>query len=150
VSDGVVDEVQRYIDPADQGMTIEVDGKTYAFGDGCGNGVANVGAHFTAVAATPLNIKLSFGVEMSTNQTLENVTDAVTEAVAEYLKNLVLDAEDNATIIVRISAIGAILSGLSEYLVDYNNLLINDAETNIRLAADEVPVLGEVSINVLP
>jgi uncharacterized phage protein gp47/JayE len=149
VADGVVDEVQRYIDPADQGMTVEVDGKTYVFGDGYGNGVANVGAHFTAVAATPLYIKVSFRVEMPASQTLENVTSAVSEAVTEYLKNLVLDAKDDETIIVRISAIGAILSGLSAYLVDYSNLLINDAESNIRLAADEVPVLGEVSIHVL-
>lgn len=149
VADSVVEAVQSYIDPADQGMTVEVDGKTYVFGDGYGNGVANVGAHFTAVAAAPLYVNLSFTAEMPSSQTPENVTEAVTEAVAEYLKNLVLDAEDGATIIVRISAIGAILAGLTTYLVDYSNLLINGEEANVRLAADEVPVLGEVSINVL-
>lgn len=149
VADSVVEEVQNYIDPADQGMTVEVDGKTYVFGDGYGNGVANVGAHFTAVAATPLYVKLSFAIEMRSSQTLGNVTEAVTEAVTDYLKNLVLEAEDGATIVIRISAIGAILAGLTTYLVDYSDLLINGGETNIRLAADEVPVLGEVSISVL-
>ena len=47
-----VQEVQEYIDPADKGMTATVNGKTYTIGDGLGNGVANIGAHFTAVAAT--------------------------------------------------------------------------------------------------
>ena len=75
---------------------------------------------------------------------------AVTEAVTAYLKNLVLDAADGTTIIVRISAIGAILAGLTTYIVDYADLTVNGAEVNIRLAADEVPVLEEVNFDVLP
>ena len=149
VADGVVEEVQRYIDPADEGMTVEVDGKTYVFGDGRGNGQANIGAHFTAVAATARYINVSFAAELPSGQTGENVRQAVTEAITEYLKGLVLDAADETPIIVRISAIGAILAGLTTYLIDYADLTINGAEVNIRPAADEVPVLGEVSIDVL-
>lgn len=149
VADSVVEETQRYIDPADEGMTVEVDGKTYVFGDGRGNGQANIGAHFTAVAATALRVNLSFTAELSASQTAENVQQAVTEAITAYLKGLVLDAADGTTIIVRISAIGAILAGLTTYLIDYADLTINEEEGNIRLAADEVPVLGEVSVNVL-
>lgn len=149
VADSVVEEVQQYIDPADEGMTVEVDGKTYVFGDGRGNGQANIGAHFTAVAATALRINLSFTADLPVSQTAENVRQAVTEAVTAYLKGLVLDAADGTTIIVRISTIGAILAGLTTYLVDYADLTINGAEVNVRLAADEVPVLGEVNVDVL-
>ena len=152
VADSVVEEVQRYIDPADEGMTVEVCGKTYVFGDGRGNGQANIGAHFTAVPATAQYVDLSFAAELRRGQTTENVQQAVTEAITAYLKGLVLDAVDDSlgeTIIVRISAIGAILAGLTAYLVDYTDLKINGAETNIRLAADEVPVLGEVNVDVL-
>ena len=60
-----------------------------------------------------------------------------------------LDAADGTKIIVRISAIGAILTSLTTYLVDYADLTLNEEEVNILLAADEVPVLGEVSVNVL-
>lgn len=150
VADSVVEETQQYIDPADEGMTVEVDGRTYVFGDGKGNGQANIGAHFTAVAATPLYVNLSFKAELPSSQTTENVEQAVTGAVTEYLKGLVLDAEDNPSIIVRISAIGAILAGLTTYLIDYAELTLNGAETNIVLAADEVPVLGEVEVDELP
>ncbi len=148
VADSVVEEVQRYIDPADKGMTVEVDGKTYVFGDGYGNGQADIGAHFTAVAATPLHVDLSFTAELLPTQNVEDLRQAATEAVTDYLKGLVLDAA-NDTIIVRISAIGAILAGLTTYLIDYADLTLNGTEVNIRLAADEVPVLGEVNINVL-
>lgn len=144
-----MEEVQRYIDPADEGMTVEVDGKTYVFGDGRGNGQANIGAHFTAVAATALHIDLSFTAELPASQTAENVQQAVTEAVTAYLRGLVLGAADGTNIIVRISAIGAILAGLTTYLVDYADLTVNGEEVNVRLAADEVPVLGEVNVDVL-
>jgi len=149
VADSVVEEVQRYIDPADKSMTVEVGGKTYVFGDGKGNGQANIGAHFTAVAATPLYVNLSFAVELPSSQTGENVQQAVTDAVTDYFKGLVLDAADGTTIIVRVSAIGAILAGLTTYLIDYADLTLNGEEVNIRLAADEVPVLGEVKVHVL-
>lgn len=149
VADTVVSEVQRYVDPVDKGMTVEVDGKTYVYGDGKGNGQANVSAHFTAVAAIPLYVNLSFAVELLSRQTVENVRQAVTESVTDYLKGLVLNAVDGISIIIRISAIGAILANLTTYLVDYADLTLNGAEGNIRLAVDEVPVLQEVTIDVL-
>jgi len=149
VAEDVVEEVQRYVDPADEGMTVEVDGKTYVFGDGKGNGQANVGAHFTAAAATPVTIHLTFTAELPPSQTGENVRQAVAKAVTDYLKGLVLNAKNGAAIIVRISVIGAILAGLTAHLIDYADLTLNGAEGNIRLAADEVPVLGEVTVNVL-
>ena len=150
VADDVVEAVQQYIDPADEGMTIELDGKTFVFGDGKGNGQANIGAHFTAVAATARYINLSFLAELPASQTTENVKQEVEKAVIEYLKGLVLNAVDGSPIIVRISVIGAILSSLNTYLIDYADLTVNGAEVNIRLAAYEVPELGEVNIGVLP
>ncbi len=150
VAADVVEAVQQYVDPADAGMTVEVDGETYVFGDGKGNGVANVGAHFTATAAKPLQINLAFNAELPRNQTVENVCDKVTKAVTDYLRGLVLDAEPGTVVIVRISAIGAILANMPTVLVDYTELTVNGAEVNVRAAADEVPVLGEVAINVLP
>ncbi len=150
VNQSVVEEVQRYVDPADLGMTVTVDGKTYVFGDGLGNGEANVGAHFTAVAAEALEINLAFGVELKGNQTVEGVVEITQEMITEYLRNLVLNAAENATIIVRISAIGAILAGLTTRLVDYIDLTINGCDDNIRVGPDEVPVLGRLDVYVVP
>ena len=140
-----VTEVQEYIDPAKKGMTATVDGKTYTVGDGLGNGVANIGAHFTAVGATALTINVSFKAELSSGATLETAKAEASEAIEEYFRGLVLDTDEGAEIIVRVSAVGAILSGLSN-LVDYSNLLLNGGTGNITPGEDDVPVLGEVSI----
>lgn len=149
VAESVVADVQQYVDPADLGMTVEIDGKVYTVGDGLGNGVANIGAHFTAVAAEPLAINLSFSAELTSGRTLEELQDAVESAVADYLKSLVVDAEESEVVVIRLSMIGAILSGLSRYLIDYHDLTLNGSVENIRAGADEVPVLGEVTICVI-
>ena len=144
-SEAKVLEVQNYLDPADKGMTATVDGKTYTIGDGLGNGVANIGAHFTAVGATALEIEVTFGAELASGATQETVQQDAAEAIERYLRELVLGADDEAVITVRVSAIGAILSGLKS-LVDYTDLKLNGGTQNIIPGEDDVPVLGEVRI----
>ena len=145
LGDAKVLEVQDYIDPADKGMTVEVGGKTYTFGDGLGNGVANIGAHFTAVAATALEITVSFKAELASGASLSAVQEEAAAAISEYFADLVLSAGDDEEIVVRVSAIGAMLSGLSN-LVDYTELKVNGDTQNITPGEDDVPVLKEVVV----
>lgn len=140
-----VEDVQKYVDPADKGMEYDIDGKKYVKGDGLGNGVANIGAHFTAVAANELEITVSFTPELASGYNNGQVQEEAKEAIDTYLKNLVLDAQDNTEIVVRISAIGAILSGLKS-LNDYSGLTLNGEENNITPGSDDVPVLKEVTV----
>lgn len=138
-------EVQNYIDPADKGMTVTIDGKTYTVGDGLGNGVANIGAHFTAVSANALSITVAFRAELASGATLTTVQAEAKEAIADYFADLVLTAEDDEEIVVRISAVGAILSSLKN-LVDYSELTLNGDTANIIPDEDDVPILAEVSV----
>lgn len=140
-----VAEVQKYIDPADKGMTATVGGKTYTVGDGLGNGKANIGAHFTAVGASPLEIVVTFEAELASGATKDAAEQEAGAAIEQYLKELVLEAEEGEKIIVRVSAIGAILSRLKT-LVDYSDLRLNGDTHNITPGEDDVPVLGEVSV----
>lgn len=140
-----VAEVQSYIDPADKGMTIEKDGKEYVLGDGLGNGMANIGAHFTAVSAEPLEITVEFSAEIAQGMTAEKVRQQAAEKIENYLKELVLSAAENTEILVRISAVGALLSSL-ESLTDYSNLQLNGKNQNISVGNDSVPILAEVII----
>ena len=140
-----VAEVQNYIDPATKGYTAVVNGKTYTVGDGLGEGVANLGAHFTAVAATSLAINVSFEAELASGATRDAAIQEATEAISDYFKELVLTTVEATDIVVRVSAIGAILSGLQN-LLDYSNLQLNGSTHNIIPGEDDVPVVGEVSI----
>jgi len=141
--DTKVAEVQEYIDPASKGMTVTVGGKVYVFGDGLGNGVANVGAHFTAVGANKLTVRVSFKAELAEGATADTARAEAIDAIEGYLRRLVLNTAEGEEIVVRISAVGAILSGLKN-LVDYSALRLNGGDSNIIPGEDDVPVLGEV------
>lgn len=140
-----VAEVQNYIDPATKGYTATVEGKTYIVGDGEGEGVANLGAHFTAVGATPLSITITFKAELATGATKEAAEQEAEEAIEKYLTELVLKTAQSTDIVVRVSAIGAILTNL-QTILDYTDLTINEASANIKPGEDDVPVVGEVKI----
>lgn len=148
VPQSVVDAVQEYIDPDDLGMTVEIDGTTYRVGDGLGNGKANIGAHFTAVSAEALTVDVSFTAEPVTGRTRAEIEAAAKAAIDNYLQALVLEEDDGAVITVRISAVGAILSSLTDYLVDYSALALNGQTGNIRAGETAVPVAGEVTADV--
>lgn len=147
VGDGTVAEVQAYIDPNKLGATVTVGGKTYNVGDGVGDGVANIGAHFTAVKADRLNIAVSFDAELETGKTEAEAQAAAEAAIAEYIKGITLDTADDLPLIVRINAVGAIISGLTEYIVDYSNLKLNGGSANITATGDQVPILNGVTVH---
>lgn len=143
-----VAKVQAYVDPATRGYTAEVDGVVYVVGDGLGEGAANLGAHFTATSAREEFLNISFDAELRNNATADSAHNETVEAIEEYLKNLIMDATEASEVIVRVSAIGAVLSDLPSIL-DYQNLKINGGTANIAPGEDFVPVLQEVTLNVV-
>lgn len=149
VSDSVVAAVQRYVDPNDLGMTVVIGGKTYNVGDGLGNGRANIGAHFTAISAEALEINVAFSAELTSGQTKATVETKVAEVVADYLQTLAANVKEDDPIIVRVNSVGALLAGLSGYIVDYSGLTLNGKAENVIAGTDEAPVLGEVRASVV-
>lgn len=146
-SDSIVAEVQEYIDPATLGQTTEVDGKTYVVGDGLGEGVANLGAHFTAVAADSIGITVEFTAILSSEGSTTSAAEEVTEALTEYFKELVMETETASDITVRLTSVGAIIAGVDSVL-DYSDLTLNGGTDNISPGDDGVPVVSEVIVNV--
>lgn len=137
--DAVIDRVQEYIDPDEDG-----DG----YGDGLGEGVANLGAHFTAVSPDKCVINVSFNAVLTGGATQQSAEAEAKTAIAQYLKDLTLNTDDEENIIVRISAVGAIISGLPS-VIDYNSLTFNGETSNIEPGNEAVAVVEEVSVNVL-
>ncbi|MCR5824796.1 MAG: baseplate J/gp47 family protein [Lachnospiraceae bacterium] len=142
----VVTAVQEYIDPITQNYEFEdADGNTWICGDGWGDGVANLGAHFLATAAVASEIDVSFTVTLTDGATVEECRTAASEVITDYFQKLALESDEDTDIIVRISTIGAMLSELTQVL-DYTNLTLNGGTTNITVDSADVPVLGEVSV----
>lgn len=130
VSETVVERVQEHIDPG---------------GTGLGEGVANIGAHFTAAAAIAIQITVSCSITLSDGYTLEGVRESALASIQAYLKDLALNTSDDEEMVVRISSIGAMIHALPG-VVDYADLTVNDGTGNITVAGDHVAVLEEVDV----
>ena len=141
-----VKEVQDYIDPATRGYTANVDGYTYTVGDGTGDGVANLGAHFTAVSARELSINISFAADLASGYTKDIAKSQVKEAVAAYLEDLALNVAAAEDVIIRAARIGAIIIE-QDAILDYSDLTINGGTSNIVPGDNAIPVLGEVTVS---
>ena len=141
-----VKEVQDYIDPATRGYTANVDGYTYTVGDGTGDGVANLGAHFTAVSARELSINISFAADLASGYTEDIAKSQVKEAVAAYLEDLALNVAAAEDVIIRAARIGAIIIE-QDAILDYSDLTINGGTSNIVPGDNAIPVLGEVTVS---
>lgn len=142
----VVERVQAYIDPITRGGTVTYKDKPLPIGDGLGNGTANIGAHFAAIAAETLSVTVSFSALLASSSSKEQAQQQATEAITGYLKGLALDTPDGEQVVVRISAVGALLSALPS-LLDYSNLTFNGKSENIEVEETQVAVLEEVTLN---
>lgn len=143
VSDELVKQVQTYIDPIEDGFNVEVDGKTYTLGDGMGEGIANLGAHFLASSATPVNLTIKAYIDLKEGYTIEGAKKSAEEQIRTYLKSLALESGENTKAMVRINNIGSLIYELEEVL-DYSKLKVNDQEENLTIEFDSVAVLSEV------
>lgn len=128
----VVESVQEYIDPGSTGL---------------GEGVANLGAHFTAQAAESTAIDISVTVEIDAGASAELVKSDLENAVKGYFKEQVMNSAEEETVI-RYSGIGAVISGTAG-VIDYNSLLLNGSTGNIAVDEMSVPVPGVMNIEIV-
>lgn len=141
----IVQAVQSYVDPIEEGYPVNKGGKTYIFGDGVGEGVANLGAHFLAESAEPVELIVSAEVSLVEGYVLERVRDVASQKIADYLSRIALQSQDNVATIVRVSTIGSIIAELDGILdYDYDSLQINGKTENVIVDVASVAVLSEV------
>lgn len=146
-ADSILNDVQEYIDPITDGYEAEIDGGTVVFGDGLGEGVGNLGAHFVASAPMQIDITIGFSADIASGYTSANATTATYNAIKSYLSSLVLSDADE--FVIRISSIASIISSI-DAILDYSpsSITINEDIENITIQFNEVPILSEVVIDV--
>lgn len=127
----VVAEVQEYVDPG---------------GTGLGEGVANIGAYFTAVAAKERPLVVSFTAQLAGTANEEEVREECYGKMEAYFKDLALTTEEKNSAIVRASTIANIIYQV-DGILDYSNVKINDQENNVEIPFTETPVLSEVILD---
>lgn len=104
--------------------------------------VRPIGAAVTVVSAVGKTINVTANVVLAAGYSLQSVVNGFTKAVSDYLKSVAF-----AMSYVSQAKIGTILLGVSGVL-DYSNLTLNGSAANIALAAEEIPILGTLQLEV--
>ena len=158
-SQTVLDRVQEHIDPISNGLMVDIgpeglpverpavaaEGDIVVVGNGLGDGKANIGAHFAAVAPSAVAIDVEFSAELAHGVSSNQIIDDVKRGIGEYFLDLNLNNPERMPLVVRLSRISSILHNC-DGLIDYANLTLNGSG-NIGLTDRQVAVLGEVKIN---
>lgn len=147
-SQTLIDEFQAYLDPANNGGTVTVDGVTYVVGDGLGNGQAPIGAAVTVDTATVVYIDVKTTVTLASGYTTDTAAAEILAAVQEYCDTIAL-AKDK----VKYFSVAAIVDSCP-CVVDITSLKIKKSTqisfyygtSDIALGANEIPAAHEVNI----
>lgn len=131
VTASVAQQVKDYISPEET-----ADG-------GTGEGVAPIGAELTVVPAVEITINVTASLTLQPGATLDQVYTLFNSAFQDYLQDIAF-SEDN--VLLRYTRIQALLLGIPP-IIDYTNLLVNGAESNILLDFGEVAVPGTVTFS---
>lgn len=143
VSDSVVSAVQAYVDPS---------------GAGLGEGVANIGAHFTAAKAGTYTINvLVIGFVLKAGYNSENgyseaeVVAKIKAAIVKYLKEQNLVSSGESSIRIYTSKIIALLYDL-DFIDAFSGLGVNSRSASTltsyeTIPVDKVAVVGDVEVD---
>lgn len=142
----ILEAVQEYIDPIVRGYGVNIDGKSYIFGDGLGDGVGNLGAHFLAMQPIEVDINVTFEGDLKSGYNKTQAQNLIIIAIKEYLKKLVLEGEES--VVIKVSAIGSIISSC-EAINDYApaSLKLNGGTANITIGNMSAPIVKGVVID---
>ena len=143
-SGDILSAVQEYIDPRTLGHIFNVGTTPTPFGDGLGDGVSSIGAHFAAVAPAAVPISVTATIETESGADFEQIVEAVNINLRTYLRELALAEDWRPT--VRISSISSIIYGVPG-VADHFGLALNGGSGNLALSETQVAILGEVTLN---
>lgn len=122
--DELCTKVKNYIDP----------------GNGDGSGVAPCNSIVHVISATEKILDISFNL-IYTGRELSDIKTDIESTFTDYLKNITFNSSN-----ISITKVGSLIYSV-DGVTEYDNLLINDSDVNIHIGDNEIPVLGEVTIN---
>lgn len=131
-SGSFVDEIQTIIDPVEN--------------EGEGYGLAPIGHRVTIVGVQETAIAVDTTVTLTAGVSVGQVQGDIEAAIAAYLLELRQDWADQAQLVVRVAQIDARILTV-QGVEDVIDTELNEGTGNVVLAADEIPVLGTVTVH---
>lgn len=127
----LVSEVQEAIDPTPQGE---------------GYGLAPIGHTVTIAGVQSVTINVETTVTLADGVTVGQVQGPIEEVIETYLLSLRKDWASQSQLVVRISQIESAILTVPG-VIDVTGTTLNGSAANVTLDAEEIPVLGTVTIN---
>ncbi len=128
---------------------IIIDSRKYPAGEELVQAVAEhieivkpIGASISVASATGKEINIRAQVRLASGYSIQKVQDLYTKTIQAYLQELAF-----ADTYVSYARIGSLLLN-TPGVIDYSGLVLNGEVNNLPLEAEEVPVLGAVTLEV--
>lgn len=129
--DSLIEQIQEEMDPGSEGV---------------GMGKVLLGCKFYAVAAGQEAINISFDVVIASGYSLESIKENVRQELIHYMKGIALDTPDEENMVAQYMKVIGILAN-TVGIKDLANLTLNGLAENVSIETDNVPVLGELTMN---
>lgn len=129
--DSLIEQIQKEMDPGSEGV---------------GMGKVLLGCKFYAVAAGQEAINISFDVVIASGYSLESIKENVRQELIHYMKGIALDTPDEENMVAQYMKVIGILAN-TVGIKDLANLTLNGLAENVSIETDNVPVLGELTMN---
>lgn len=129
--DSLIEQIQEEMDPGSKGV---------------GQGKVLLGCKFFAVAAGQEAVNISFDVVIASGYSLKSTKETVRQKLIHYMKDIALDTPDEENMVAQYMKVIGILAN-TEGIKDLANLTLNGLAENVNIEADNVPVLGELTMN---
>lgn len=129
--DSLIDKIQEGMDPGSEGV---------------GQGEVPLGCKFYAVAAGQEAINICFDVAIASGYSLESTKETVCQEIIRYMREIALDTPDEEDMVVQYIKVIGILANTAG-IKDLANLTLNGLAENVSIGADNVPVLGDLTMN---
>lgn len=143
----IVKAVQDFIDPITRNTKVVVNGAEIIVGDGIGEGVAPIGAHFLAVTAINNDITITIlNPLMYEGVSQDEVISVIRKNIANYFSSLTKSYDAKKNITVKLIQVSSIIASTNA-VEDFESVLINGKSLNYVVPAGEIPNLKEIVFN---
>lgn len=132
LSTTLIEDIQTIVDPEGN--------------QGQGLGLAPIGHTVTIQSVEEYSIDIETTVTLSPDITIGQVITPISEILDNYFLELRKNWSNEDDVIVRLAQVDARILNISG-IVDVMNTKLNGVTENVQLGSEEIPVIGQVSIN---
>lgn len=129
----LINEVQTLVDPT--------------VNSGQGLGIAPIGHEVTIAGVTGVTVNVSTTVTLESGVTPGQVQQPIEEVISSYLLGLRRGWANDEQIVVRVALVDASILTVPG-VIDVQGTELNGASANVTMGAEEMPMMGTVTINV--